>query len=193
MNKIFVAGFLFLFGLVAMGAGTIVNVPGVPSGTIIAYGGTTCPTGWLLAEGSSQSRTGKAKLYAAIGTAFGTVDGNSFNVPDLRGRFLRGHDGGVGRDTDRTTRAACDTGGATGDNVGSCEGDIQQGHTHRVTIKYNSSTLGGSSGWPAYASNGTVDFDQSSVPTDTHVTYGAPRIGNENRPVNVAVKFCIKE
>ena len=110
----------------------------VPPGTVVAYAGTTPPAGWLLCDGSTLSRTQYARLFAAIGTAHGA--GNTvttFNLPDYRGRFLRGRDGGAGRDPDRATRAAVNTGGNTGDNVGSVQLDqiqthkhIDSGHTH---------------------------------------------------------------
>ncbi len=59
----------------------------VPSGSIVAFAGTTAPPGWMLCDGSAVSRTTNAALFAAIGTAFGPGDGvNTFNVPDLRGR-----------------------------------------------------------------------------------------------------------
>jgi len=45
------------------------------------------PAFWLPADGAALSRTAYAKLFAAIGSAFGAGDGSTtFNVPDLRGR-----------------------------------------------------------------------------------------------------------
>ena len=62
-----------------------------PLGTINAYGGATAPDGWLLCQGQAVSRTDYANLFAVIGTSFGSGDGSTtFNVPDLRGEFLRG-------------------------------------------------------------------------------------------------------
>ncbi len=62
-----------------------------PLGTILAFGGTSAPAGWMLCQGQALSRTTYAKLFAIIGTAFGTGDGSTtFNIPDLRGEFLRG-------------------------------------------------------------------------------------------------------
>jgi microcystin-dependent protein len=62
-----------------------------PIGTILSYGGENAPTGWMLCQGQAISRTTYAELFAVIGTAFGTGDGSTtFNIPDLRGEFLRG-------------------------------------------------------------------------------------------------------
>lgn len=57
---------------------------GVPTGTILPYGGSTAPNGFLLCDGSAVSRTTYAALYAVIGDAYGAGDGNStFNLPNL--------------------------------------------------------------------------------------------------------------
>lgn len=54
-----------------------------PVGTIVAFGGTTAPTGWLICDGSAISRTTYADLFAVIGTAYGTGDGSTtFNLPN---------------------------------------------------------------------------------------------------------------
>ena len=65
----------------------------IPPGTIWAYGGATAPLGWLLCDGSDVSRTTFAKLFAVIGTAYGSGSGSTFRVPDFRGRMLLGVSG----------------------------------------------------------------------------------------------------
>lgn len=46
---------------------------------------------WLLCNGQAVSRTEYADLFALIGINFGAGDGiTTFNVPDYRGKFLRG-------------------------------------------------------------------------------------------------------
>lgn len=63
------------------------------AGAIMAWGGATAPSGWLMADGSAISRTEYASLFAEIGTTFGVGDGTmTFNVPDLRGRTPFGYD-----------------------------------------------------------------------------------------------------
>lgn len=58
------------------------------------------PTGWILCDGLGVSRTTYASLFGVIGTTYGAGDGSTtFNVPDLRGLFLRGLDEGRGYDT----------------------------------------------------------------------------------------------
>ena len=160
--------------------------PQVPTGTIVAYAGDVIPPGWLLCDGSSVARADKALLFAAIGTAWGSGDNaTTFNVPDLRGRFLRGVDRAVGRDPDRAARVANAAGGNMGDAVGSAQGDALVNHTHNYT--YDTLTGIGYSGGgaPAY----TVAA-QSAINT-AGVNGGIAT--NETRPKNSNVNYIIKE
>ena len=65
----------------------------VPTGTIMPYAGSGTPSGWTRCNGFAYSRTGNqfANLFAVIGTIYGDGDGsgNQFNVPNLRGEFIR--------------------------------------------------------------------------------------------------------
>ena len=94
----------------------------IPAGSIMAYAGTTAPAGWMFCNGDSIDRSTYSKLFTAIGTSHGSTSGTTFNVPDYRGRFLRGVDHAAGRDADRTSRTANASGGNTGDAVGSVQG-----------------------------------------------------------------------
>lgn len=74
-----------------------------PPGKVGYFAGTTAPAGWLKANGAAVSRTAYAALFAYVGTTFGAGDGtNTFNLPDLRGEFVRGFDDGRGLDGGRT-------------------------------------------------------------------------------------------
>ena len=48
------------------------------------------PAGWLLCDGTAYSKSVYADLYQCIGDQFG-ASATTFNVPDLRGMFVRGH------------------------------------------------------------------------------------------------------
>ena len=63
-----------------------------PAGIIVPYGGDVVPSGYLDCNGVAVSRTGKARLFAAIGTKWGAGDGSTtFNVPNLNdGSYLKG-------------------------------------------------------------------------------------------------------
>lgn len=74
----------------------------VPAGMVGYFAGSSAPTGWLECNGSAVSRTTYADLFTAIGTTYGTGDGaTTFNLPDLRGEFLRVLDSGRGIDSGR--------------------------------------------------------------------------------------------
>jgi microcystin-dependent protein len=107
---------------------------GVPVGTVVAFAGdkNNVPEGWLLCDGKSVAQSDYPQLYAAIGSAWG-ASGSSFNVPDLRGMFLRGvNDGATGAysDPNASGRSASKSGGNTGDKVGAVQTDAFRQHTH---------------------------------------------------------------
>jgi microcystin-dependent protein len=185
----------------------------LPSGTIVAFGGTTAPTGWTLCDGSAISRITYAPLFAAVGINFGGGDGiNTFNLPDLRGRFLRGTDGGAGRDPDADSRSPSNSGGPGGDMVGSLQGDATAvpanpfatestgSHTHANGTFNNLLTITGLN---------TASNTDNIGPTQPDITQAMPliaagehqhRLGGgfgtggdkETRPKNVAVNYIIK-
>ena len=93
-----------------------------PPGVIFPYAAATPPAGWLLCDGAAVSRTTYAALFAIIGGSWGTGNGSTtFHLPDFRGRFLRGVDGAAGRDPNSGTRTAANSGGNTGNAVGSVQ------------------------------------------------------------------------
>lgn len=71
-------------------------------GKISMFARSTAPSGYLKCNGAAISRTTYAALFSAIGTTFGIGDGSTtFNIPDLRGEFIRGWDDARGVDTSR--------------------------------------------------------------------------------------------
>jgi microcystin-dependent protein len=73
------------FNTIALGA--------PPVGTILAFGGTIAPSGYLFCDGSAVNRITYASLFSLLGTTYGAGDGlTTFNIPDYRGVFIRGND-----------------------------------------------------------------------------------------------------
>ena len=102
----------------------------LPVGSVLAFAGTSAPTGFLICDGSSISRSVYAALFNVISTSHGSVDANTFNIPDYRGLFLRMIAGTSSVDPDKLTRTAMATGGNTGNAIGSIQGHAFQTHTH---------------------------------------------------------------
>lgn len=101
------------------------NASANPAGAIIYHAANAIPAGYLKANGAAVSRTTYADLFAAIGTTYGAGNGSTtFNLPDLRGVWIRGFDDGRGVDTGRV--------------FGSAQSDQNASHTHTAS----SSTTG---------------------------------------------------
>lgn len=76
---------------------------GVPVGSVFHLAASSVPPGYLECNGAQVSRTTYAALFATIGTTYGAGNGSTtFNLPDLRGEFIRGFDNGRGADSGRT-------------------------------------------------------------------------------------------
>lgn len=178
----------------------------VPPGTVIAFAGNTAPAGWLLCDGRAVAREGVYQtLFRTIDTAHGAGDGTStFNLPDYRGRFLRGVDGTAGRDPDRAGRTAANAGGNVGNAIGSVQEGALGSHSHGVTqTPHSHGTSNGSAfyGWaPSRAEVGWSNLGLGRgveagpaqvVAAQANVAIQAAG-GTETRPVNAYVNYLIK-
>ena len=129
-------------------------------------------------EGQAISRTTYADLFALFGIIYGLGDGSTtFNLPDLRGMFLRVRDNLAGIDPDAATRS--DRGdGTTGDAVGTRQVDTFESHTH--TYVDQTTNQGG-----AAAANFNVKI------TNYTANSGATG-GSETRPINIGVRYIMR-
>ena len=161
-----------------------------PSGMIAYFARNAAPAGWLKANGAAVSRTTYAALFAAIGTTFGTGDGSTtFNLPDLRGEFLRGWDDGRGVDAGRAF------GERQGDAIRNIVGQF-------VSDDFNSSArlFADNTGVFRSGERQGEHYDALSDITGKAggkhaITFDASRsvpTANENRPRNIALLACIK-
>jgi hypothetical protein len=151
----------------------------VPAGAVMPFAMNSAPTGWLAADGAAVSRSTYAALFAAVGTAHGAGDGSTtFNLPDLRGIFVRGS----GSQT---------IGGVVYNKTfAGKENDQMQGHRHSITsgsFYYVGSGSLGASGGSAIPSQALSVGDPTSNGSN-----GTPRVGGETRPANIALLYCIK-
>lgn len=93
-----------------------------PTGSVIAFAGSSAPSGWLMCDGSSLLREDYLDLFAIIGTTYGSVDGTHFTLPNLKGKVP------VGLDSSQTEFDTLgETGGAKTHTLTSAE---MPAHTH---------------------------------------------------------------
>jgi len=155
---------------------TWVTASSNPAGTLIYFCAITAPTGYLKADGAAISRTTYATLFGVIGTTFGVGDGTTtFNLPDVRGQFVRAWTDGSGYDAGRS--------------FGTLQSDAMQGHLH--DIGQSQQVPFGTGGVSNPAKPGNTNSAQSSGPVTDGVN-GTPRTASETRPVNIALLACIK-
>jgi microcystin-dependent protein len=63
----------------------------LPAGAVFAFAANETPNGCLICNGAAVSRTTYARLFAAIGTTYGSGNGSTtFNLPNLTDRFIQG-------------------------------------------------------------------------------------------------------
>jgi microcystin-dependent protein len=183
---------------------------GLPVGSVVAFAGqlgpsvppvppdlsppvgTTSPIeawGWMACDGRQLQIVEYPELYAVLGNLYGgDLDSNSFRLPDYRGYFLRGIDGGTGRDPDSAGRTAPGPSG-TAASPGSTQPFAVQSHEHAYLKSL-----------PAGVAQ---EGEDSGVPTaQTTLTQGGPVAAqgapkvlvspNETRPINIYVNYIIK-
>ena len=135
---------------------------------VLPFAFDTPPVGWLECNGAEISRTTYANLFAKVGTLYGNGDGsNSFNIPDLRGEFIRGWDNGRGIDSGRI--------------FGSFQSDELKSHTHNIRCNASNGNAGTTAPYSSVA-----NFTYTN--TDDILSTG----GLETRPRNTALIYCIK-
>jgi microcystin-dependent protein len=190
----------------------------VPVGAVFPYAGDLnnpanlerlVTGGWLPCDGRALDATNNeyAVLFEVIGTSHGEgfddsgAKAGDFNLPDYRGRFLRGVDERTGRDPDASSRPAMKKGGKTGDGVGSLQTDEYKSHGHDATGTLNarepfSNVPRAGAEWKSgFAAGGAFDDGGTKGVSrgERGVTVSVGKSGGkETRPVNAAVHWIIK-
>jgi len=139
------------------------NSSSLPVGTVVAYTANSDPTDYFECDGSTLDTTTFSELFGVIGYTFGG-SGSNFQLPDLRGEFIRGLDNGRGIDSGRV--------------LGTNQAEEVGPHTHNI---YRSGTDVFSQIGAQFATNRT-----------NAVLSTLQNSGAETRPRNVALVYCIK-
>lgn len=136
----------------------------VPAGSIISIAGVTIPAGYFECNGAELARFSFADLFSVCGTTYGAGDGfSTFNLPDLRGEFIRGWDHYRGVDVGRLR--------------GSAQSDAFKSHSHSYT-RYGD----------LHRASGTNSGHWINTASGNTGTTGS----TETRPRNIALMYCIK-
>ena len=185
-------------------------VAGVPTSAVFCVAVATVPTGYLECNGAAVSRTTYSALFAIIGTNYGTGNGSStFNLPDLRGEFIRGFDNGKGTDSGRS--------------IASSQSAQNASHNHSISLSGTTSTVsltgsitkisetfasGGGSASGVFTKTGGVNAANTPSRVDSSPAAGVDlnashnhtfsasgtsgSQGSEARPRNIAMMYIIK-
>ena len=169
-------------------------VAGVPTGSVFCMAVVSIPSGYLECNGNAVSRSTYSALFAVIGTAYGSGNGSStFNLPDLRGEFIRGVDRGRGVDSGRNIATPQGSQNAQHNHSASSTSSVTDpGHKHN--LNFNMGSIISSGGAFGLKDSGNADrmFTATtgiSVSTSTSI---GNQGGNESRPRNVAMMYIIK-
>ena len=185
----------------------------IPVGAVQYFAMNAVPAGWLVCNGSAVSRTvNYGNLYDAIGSIYGDGDGSTtFNLPDLRGQFIRGFDSSGTIDPARI--------------FGTSQLDAMQRHSHYTGVgaRNGQGTKRDHDGWNAYCAAGFTNANNLNIPrsapdydtsspsydgitsdlissgvamtaagTGSNATTSCKASSTETRPVNVTMNACIK-
>ena len=185
----------------AVPTGAIFALPDTQAGGTTGYQANGVPTGYKECNGDAISRTTFAALFAVIGTKYGVGDGsNTFNLPDLRGEFIRGW-------ASNTTDSSRDQ----GRQIGSNQGGQNQQHSHTADAVAQSTVTDPGHDHPArghgsdddggdqFAGSGNnsvrnnaIDDATTGISVGTNVNVTVANQGGESRPRNIAMMYIIK-
>jgi hypothetical protein len=148
-------------------------IQAIPTGTVFYTAGSAVPSGYLEAAGQTLTIAAYPALYAALGGAASPygITSTTFNLPDLRGQFVRGWDHGRGVDAGRT--------------LGSTQADDFKSHQH----------IGGwGEAWAGpFGQTGEAGHTGSAKTDNDNYLWNTNFVGGtETRPKNIALMAIIK-
>lgn len=134
---------------------------------------------WLLCNGQAVSRSDYADLFALIGINFGEGDGvTTFNVPDYRGKFLRG----LGGDSEEDIYTTQEEG------LPNITGSLSSLHAYRPAGE-GAITISITGAGPADVAGSGKSCNETFDASKSNEIYGA---SEHVTPINQAVNFFIK-
>ena len=171
------------------------TVQGVPSGAVFCLAVATVPADYLECNGATVSRSTYAALFAVIGTTYGAGNGSTtFQIPDLRGEFIRGFDNGKGTDSGRSIGTYQQSENKSHNHTASSTSSVSDpGHLHQVAYTNSHSGDGiieeSGTGFTGYEPTETAT---TGISVSTSTTVNHDSTGVEGRPRNIAMMYIIK-
>lgn len=186
--------------LPAVDGSALTGIKSIPLGGMFLASYNTPDSGFLECNGAAINRTTYADLFAKIGTTFGAGDGSTtFNIPDMRGEFVRGWDNGRGVDSGRALGSTQEAATAAHTHAAGTLATAAGGgsHTHNFHYGNNTETAGDvapsvalNRGTPESTKTGTTSSEGSHTHTITGSTGSTG--GTETRPRNIALMWLIR-
>jgi microcystin-dependent protein len=163
--------------------GVTISSEFIPVGAVIPFAMNSTPAGWVTCNGAVVNRIGTyADLFNVIGTTYniGGESSTQFRLPDLRGIFIRGS----GSQTIDGTSYSATFGQTVKDAFQKFTGTLRIDSWMKGTGVFSENTTPSSyiDNTGATDTGSEVTFDPSTV----------ARTSNETRPVNIALRYCIK-
>ncbi|MFZ4426919.1 MAG: tail fiber protein [Saprospiraceae bacterium] len=179
----------------------------IPIGFVMPFAGALdkVPTGWMLCDGRALKSTEYAELFSAIGpiwgngsTGAGAGAGTDFNLPDLRGEFVRGTSAGANAGAQQASATARPT------NPFTVAVDTAGSHTHTLSSLIAQGRVDGgnnarwpwnANGWYSGGRTPTYQIRNYQFPITGLHTHTVPQLtggDKETRPRNIAMGYLIK-
>ena len=165
------------------------NALSIPAGSILPFAGSVVPQGYLLCDGSSIDAVSSTKytaLWNAIGTTYGGLAKSNFNVPNLKGYFLRGSSDLNSVGTFQSDATAVNGLSASSSSAGE--------HSHRVGLDmYGSGNLSNAIAYAGSTSGRDESYSSHVMESSGNHTHSISLSGDaETRPMNMSVNYIIK-
>ncbi|WP_330168032.1 phage tail protein [Bartonella grahamii] len=162
------------------------------SGFIGTFATEKIPPGWLLCDGKEYSRKNYANLFAVLGETWGKGDGRTtFNVPDLRGMFLRGLDSGKEIDKGRLLGSRQEESFKSHTHEGKTDSTGKHQHSYPMFKNYVIIH-----GWGSSQEYASVMLNKNwlteAAGEHEHKVLLKKTGEDETRPVNMAVVYAVK-
>jgi len=160
-----------------------------PTGSVTMFASGNIPTGWLRCNGQAVSRTTYSALFTIIGTLWGEGDGaTTFNLPDLRGEFVRGFDEGRGVDPGRIFATVQQDQIEAHTHTG--ETNVDGTHGHDLQLWFGSGGTHNTGGGSLFG--GSAPAGDVTGGAHKHAFTTGSTGGTETRPRNVTMIYIIK-